>query len=221
MDNSVFSEDICLVSGETSKEERVNHRTHLIGLFLSVIGLPFLVIYSSLYGDTWHIISYTVYGVTLVLLYIASTFYHGCKTISRKSILRVVDHACIYLLIAGSYTPFTLGPLRESNGWALLSIEWVIAIVGILFKIFAFSRFQIVSLVSYLVMGWLVIFSWPALTANMSWWAISLVAAGGAFYTLGTVFFVWESLRFNHAIWHVFVLSGSACHYCAVLTLLA
>lgn len=215
MENSFAG--ICPVSGETFQEERVNQRTHLIGLLLSIVGLPFLVVYSSLYGDTWHIVSYAIYGITLVLLYIASTSYHGCKTIHRKSTLRIIDHACIYLLIAGSYTPFTLGPLRDSNGLILLSIEWGIAVVGILFKIFAFSRFQIVSLVSYLVMGWLVVFSWPALMANMSWPAISLVATGGAFYTLGTIFFVWESLRFNHAIWHLFVLSGSACHYCAVL----
>lgn len=212
--------EICPVSGETLREERANQWTHVIGLLLSVAGLPFLIIYSSLYGDAWHVASYAVYGTTLVLLYVASTFYHSCKTPQRKCTLRVIDHACIYLLIAGSYTPFTMGPLRDSSGWLLLTIEWTIAVIGILFKFFAFSRFQMLSLASYLVMGWLVVFSWPALTEQLSWEASFLVAAGGIFYSLGTVFFVWKSLLFNHAVWHVFVLSGSACHYCAILKLL-
>jgi hemolysin III len=211
---------ICPVSGETAKEERVNHFTHLFGLILSLIGLPILITYSTLHGDFWTVASYSIYGTTLVLLYIASTYYHGCKNPELKSTLRVIDHACIYLLIAGSYTPFTLGPLRESSGWMLLGVEWSIATVGILLKVFAFNRFQMVSLIAYLVMGWLVVFSWDPLKEALSPTSISLLMAGGLSYTFGVVFFLWRSLPFNHAIWHLFVLGGSVCHYFAVLFLL-
>lgn len=210
-------EKICPISGESLKEELLNHRTHLIGLLLSLIGFPFLIFHSSSKGDAWQIAGYAIYGITLILLFLASTYYHGCKTLHRKGTLRIVDHACIYLLIAGSYTPFTLGPLRESSGWALLWIEWSIAIAGILFKIFMINRFQIFSTISYLLMGWLVVVSWGTLTAALSPMAIGLLCFGGLCYTLGAVFFVWESLPFNHGIWHVFVLGGSISHYFTVL----
>lgn len=213
--------DICPISGETLKEEVINHRTHLIGLLLSMVGFPILIVHSSLHGDAWHIASYTIYGITLILLYLASTYYHGCQTLHNKKHLRVVDHACIYLLIAGSYTPFTLGPLRETSGWTLLAIEWSIAVIGILFKIYAIDRFKMFSLITYLLMGWLVIVSWSTLTETLSTTALTLVSIGGLSYTLGAIFFVWESLPFNHGIWHLFVLGGSGCHYCAILFLLA
>jgi hemolysin III len=211
--------DICPISGESHKEELLNHWTHLIGLVLSLIGLPILIIYSFLRKDPWTIASCFIYGSTLVMLYLASTFYHGCTNLMRKSTLRVVDHACIYLLIAGCYTPFALGPLRESNGWTLLIIEWSIAGIGIGMKIFAFDRFKALSLISYLVMGWLVVFSWPVLVDKLSMSSLVLMMAGGLSYTVGSIFFVWESLPFNHAIWHLFVLCGSGCHYFAIFLL--
>lgn len=213
--------EICPVSGESFKEEMANHWTHLIGLIFSLAGFPILIVYSSLNGDIWQITGYTIYGLTLILLFLASTYYHGCKTPQRKKTLRIIDHACIYLLIAGSYTPFTLGPLRESTGWILLTIEWSIAVAGILFKIFAINRFQILSLITYLMMGWLVVLSWTTLVESLSPAAIILVCTGGFCYTMGAVFFVWENLPFNHAIWHIFVLGGSITHYFAILTLLA
>jgi hemolysin III len=211
--------DTCPVSGETAREEQINQWTHFIGLLLSVIGFPFLILHSSLKGDAWHVAGYITYGITLVLLYFASTYYHGCKAIHRKRHLQIVDHVCIYLLIAGSYTPFTLGPLRETSGWNLLAIEWGVAAVGILFKIFFGDRFKMFSLITYLLMGWLVVICWPTLMETMSTSALVLVGAGGAFYSLGAIFFVWESLPFNHGIWHLFVLGGSACHYYAILSL--
>lgn len=211
--------DICPISGESYKEELVNHWTHLIGLVLSLIGLPILIIYSFLRKDPWTIVSFSIYGSTLVMLYLASTFYHGCTNLMRKSTFRIVDHACIYLLIAGCYTPFALGPLRESNGWTLLIVEWSIAVIGIGIKVFAFNRFQALSLISYLVMGWLVVLSWPTLVDKLSASALVLTMAGGLFYTVGSIFFVWASLPFNHAIWHLFVLCGSGCHYFAILML--
>lgn len=215
-----MTQEICPISGETLKEEKVNQWTHFIGLLLSLIGFPILIIYSTINGDAWHIASYTIYGATLILLYLASTYYHGCKKPHQKGILRIIDHACIYLLIAGSYTPFTLGPLRETSGWTLLYIEWIIAIVGILFKVFAINRFDMLSLITYLLMGWLVIVSWSTLRETLSTQALILVGTGGFCYTVGAAFFVWESLPFNHGIWHLFVLGGSCCHYGAVLLLL-
>lgn len=213
--------EVCPISGESIKEEIFNHRSHLIGLLFSLIGFPILIIHSTLNGDAWQIAGYTVYGATLILLYLASTYYHGCKTPQRKQTWRVVDHACIYLLIAGSYTPFTLGPLRETTGWTLLGIEWCIAVAGILFKIFAINRFQMLSLITYLLMGWLVVVCWATLMEALSITAIVLLCFGGMCYTLGAVFFVWENLPYNHGIWHVCVLGGSISHYFAILLLLA
>lgn len=211
--------DTCPISGETFAEERLNHWTHFVGLLLSIIGFPILVVHSSLNGDAWHIAGYITYGMTLIFLYFASTYYHGCKALHRKKYLQIVDHACIYLLIAGSYTPFTLGPLRETTGWTLLSIEWSMAIAGIAFKFFGADRFKMLSLFTYLLMGWLVVVSWTTLTETLSPSTLVLVATGGLSYTFGAIFFIWESLPFNHAIWHLFVLGGSGCHYCAILSL--
>ncbi|HEV8051657.1 MAG TPA: hemolysin III family protein, partial [Parachlamydiaceae bacterium] len=208
-------------SGETLREEIVNHWTHLIGLLFSLLGFPFLIIHSSMNGDAWQIAGYTVYGATLILLYLASTYYHGCKALHHKQTWKIVDHACIYLLIAGSYTPFTLGPLRETTGWTLLIIEWSIAVVGILFKIFLINRFKMLSLITYLLMGWLVVVCWATLMAALSPTAIVLLCFGGLCYTLGAAFFMWESLPYNHGIWHMFVLGGSISHYFAILLLIA
>jgi hemolysin III len=213
-------DEVCPISGETWMEEKINHRTHLIGLLLSVLGLPYLIYYSVVNGDISTFAAFTIYGITLVLLYLASTYYHGCKKLHHKGILRIIDHACIYLLIAGSYTPFTLGPLRDSQGTTLLIAEWSIAAVGIGLKVFAVDRFKIASLIGYLVMGWLVVFSWPVLVEKLPLQAIILVIAGGLSYTFGTIFFVWERIPFNHGIWHLFVLCGSICHYFAILLLI-
>ena len=208
---------ICPVSGESFQEERINHWTHRVGFLLSIIGFPFLIYYSSLDGDKWFIASNFIYGTSLILLYLASTYYHGCDALDRKRTMQIVDHACIYLLIAGSCTPFALGPLRDSHGWTILYIEWGLATAGIFLKIVAFDRFQVISLVAYLVMGWLVVFIWPVLMETLSTSSISLLMAGGAFYTFGTIFYLWEKLPYNHAVWHLFVLSGSICHYFAIL----
>ena len=165
-------------------------------------------------------ISSSIYGITLIMLYGASTFYHGCKTRDQKKLLKIVDHACIYLLIAGSYTPFTLGPLKDFGGLDMLAIEWAIATVGITLKIFAVDKFQILSLLAYLAMGWLVIFSYNTLVEQMPAQSMYLLFAGGLSYTAGTIFYVWDKLPFNHGIWHLFVLGGSVSHYFCVLSLL-
>lgn len=211
--------NICPVTGDTVEEERVSFVTHMIGFVLSIIGFIFLTTYACLYGNTLTILSSSIYGVCLVLLYAASTFYHGCQKVQKKSTLQIFDYSCIYLLIAGTYTPFTLGPLLEDGGIYLLSVEWGIAFVGILLKIFTADRFIIPSLISYLVMGWLVVFNLPTLIELLPVLTLAWVAIGGFLYSFGTIFFLWDSLHMNHAIWHIFVLGGSIFHYFAVFDL--
>lgn len=214
------TEIICPVSGESPKEERINHLTHLAGLLLSLIGFALLVYYASLSGDFLQIVSCSIYGTTLFLLYAASTFYHGCETIHRKHVLKIVDHVCIYLLIAGSYTPFSLGPLRDSGGWNLLFVVWGISCIGIVLKIISINQFRILSVFAYILLGWLIVFSFPQLFEELSTNAVIFLISGGLIYSLGTLFYLWDSLPFNHAIWHVFVLGGSMCHYCSVLDMI-
>lgn len=211
---------ICPISLQTKNEELFNVQTHFFGLLLSLIGFIYLMHLAVLSQDKWKIISSLLYGTTLILLYAASTYYHSSQTIEEKKRFKIADHACIYLLIAGSYTPFTLGPLREINGWNLMAIEWSIALTGIIIKIFFIDRFQSASLVAYLTMGWLVAFSFETLSNQIPMQALYWLVAGGLSYTIGTIFYVWDSLPFNHGIWHLFVLLGSACHYFCILHLI-
>lgn len=217
MNNSAHSTTVvCPISGETPEEERVNTLTHLIGLLLSIVGSIVLISYSYLYGSQLCLIACSVYSTTLVLLYAASTFYHRSENLRVKRLLRIADHATIYLLIAGCYTPFTLGPLRNGCGWTLFGIEWGIACVGVIFKLFATHRFQLVSTLAYLAMGWMVVFSFSELMEKVPLSTMYWMVAGGLAYSAGTLFFLRESLPFNHAIWHLFVLVGGVCHYCAI-----
>lgn len=211
------TELLCPVSGETRKEERVNFWTHFVGFFFSVAGLVFLVHYSKGLADPIHLVTSAIFGTSLILLYGASSYYHGCTTVSHKKILKIIDHSCIYLLIAGSYTPFALGPLRETVGWKLIYIEWGLACAGVIFKILAINRFQAFSLLAYLAMGWLAVFSFSELQSNLPGPSLMLLMLGGLAYTIGTIFYVWRSIPYNHAIWHIFVLTGSICHYSSIL----
>lgn len=197
-------------------EEIANTITHGFGLFLSIIGFVFLVLMASLNGDAWHIASSIVYGLSLVILYGASTFYHGATEPRFKRILQIVDHCCIYLLIAGSYTPFTLVVLRGSFGLSLFAFVWFFAIASILLKVFFGDRFIVVFVLSYLVMGWIGIIAIQPLLEALGFAPIALVVAGGLAYTLGVIFFAWERLPHHHAIWHIFVLTGSICHFLAI-----
>lgn len=207
----------CPVSGESQEEEIINHYTHLAGFILSIIGGIAILPYAYSYGTTIGISSCATYAASLILLYASSTYYHGCSCLIRKHKLKITDHICIYLLIAGTYTPFALGPLRDTHGWTMLYTEWSIAIIGILFKIFAINRFQLLSTIAYLAMGWLIVISGPILLETLSLSTLIWTAVGGFFYTFGVIFYLWDDLRFNHAIWHLFTLSGSFCHYFAVL----
>lgn len=202
---------------ETRKEEIASSIIHGIGAALSIAALSVLVVLASLHGDVWRVVSVSIFGATLVLLYLASTFYHSFQNPKLKRLFRIFDHASIYLLIAGTYTPFTLVSLKGAWGWSLFGVTWGLAIVGIVFKAFFVERFAMLSTLIYIGMGWVLIVAIkPALLAlsldGMIW-----IVAGGLFYTLGVIFFAWHKLPFNHAIWHLFVLGGSICHFFAIL----
>jgi len=197
-------------------EELANRLTHGFGAVLSVTGLVLLVVYSSLYGTVWHIVSTAVYGATLVLLYTASTIYHTVKSEKWRRRCQRFDHAAIYLLIAGTYTPFVLGPLRGGWGWSLFGVVWGCAVVGVILKFFYAGRGDVLSTILYLAMGWLVLIAAKPLFASMPLGGICLLIAGGLCYSFGTIFYLWEKLPFNHAVWHLWVLAGSVCHWAAV-----
>lgn len=197
-------------------EELVNTITHGTGLVASIAGFVFLLVYTILYGNGWHIAACSIYGGSLVSLYAASTLYHGCKSPRWKRIFRVADHACIYLLIAGSYTPFTLLVLEGAWGWSMFSVIWTFAAVGIIFKFIDVDPISWLTAGIYLVMGWLAVIAVYPLFQALPGDAFALLVAGGLTYSAGTIFYLWEKIPFNHGVWHVFVLAGSALHYFAV-----
>ena len=199
-------------------DELVNTVTHAIGAGLALAGLAVLLTLATLHGNARQLVSYSIYGVTLVLLYGISTAYHGVRLPRAKHWLRILDHAAIYLLIAGTYTPFALISLRGAWGWSLLGIIWALAASGVVFKVFFIGRFARTSVVVYLAMGWLALVAVRQLFAHLPSAGLALLFAGGFFYTLGVLFFAFDYKRYHHAIWHVFVLAGSVCHFFAVLT---
>ncbi len=215
-------EPLCEVSGETPREERANYITHLIGFIVSLFGLVFLIYYSHHAKDVIYVYACWAYGVTLVIMYGVSTYYHYCKNLDHKRKLKNIDYACIYLLIAGSYTPFTLGPLRDYGGLTLLVVIWTIAIFGTVFHSLSThhmlnsSWFKPFSLFIYLGMGWFSLINFPLIIEHLPHYSIVLLLLGGVAYSIGVFFYLWHTLPYNHAIWHVFVLAGSACHYFSI-----
>lgn len=199
------------------REELANSITHAIGMALSLAALVILVVYASIQGDGWKIVSFSIYGVSMLLLYTASTLYHSFSSERAKHYLKIFDHAAIYLLIAGTYTPFLLVMLRGAWGWSLFAIVWGLAILGIIFKLFFVHRFQIFSTIIYLLMGWLIVVAFRPLIANIPERGLYWMLAGGLFYSFGVIFYLWERVPYHHAIWHLFVLAGSICHFFAVL----
>ncbi len=198
-------------------EELAHGVSHGIGIVLAVAGFALLVSSAALRGDAWHVVSAAVYGTTLVLLYTASTLYHAVSRPRAKRVLRILDHAAIYLLIAGTYTPFALISLRGPWGWGLFALVWGGAAGGIVFKAVATGRARIFSIVLYLALGWAVVLAARPLAAAVAAGGIALLAAGGICYTAGLVFFGWKRLRFHHFLWHLCVLAGSVFHYFAIL----
>jgi hemolysin III len=199
------------------REEIANSITHGVGLGLSIIGLVVLLIFACLQGSTLHIVSCSLYGVTLVALYTASTLYHSFRSPRLKHIFQIVDHCSIYLLIAGTYTPFTLVMLRGGWGWSLFGLVWSLSFCGVVFKLFCINRFKILSTIVYVLMGWLAIIAIKPIFMMVPLGCILLLFTGGLFYTIGVVFFAWERLPYNHAIWHVFVVAGSIFHFLAII----
>jgi len=196
---------------ETHGEELASMITHAIGALLSVAALVVMVVVSL--GDPYRVVSASIFGGTLVLLYGASTVYHSFSTPRLKSFLQILDHACIYLLIAGSYTPLTLVTMRGPWGWSLFGIVWSLAVAGVILKATTRGKREtVLSTVLYLAMGWLVVIALGPLVRSLPPAGLAWLVAGGVCYTLGVGFFAWGRLRYNHAIWHLFVIAGSACH---------
>lgn len=201
----------------SANEEIVNSITHGLGIILSIIALIILAVFAGIYGNTRHIISVSVYGATLILLYTASTLYHGIQTPRTKNIFQVLDHAAIYILIAGTYTPFTLISLRGSWGWSIFAVIWCLAFVGTVIEFGRMKRWRFVSLVLYIGMGWTILVAIKPLFTSLAMGGIILLILGGVAYTSGILFYRWKNLKFHHAVWHLFVLAGSTFHFFAVL----
>ncbi|MBX7245935.1 MAG: hemolysin III family protein [Candidatus Sumerlaeaceae bacterium] len=202
---------------ETWVEELANAVTHGIGAVLSIAGLVVMVTFAAFSGDPWRIVSCAIYGTSLCMLYTASTLYHTFQHPTLKSFLRICDHSCIYLLIAGSYTPFALVTLRGPLGWTVFGVIWGLAFAGIIFKLFLTGKHEMLSTLLYLGMGWISVIMAKPLLAHMPMAGVGLIIAGGVAYTFGVIFYAWERLPYNHAIWHLFVLAGSLFHFLAVL----
>ncbi len=197
--------------------EKFNSISHLLGTIVAIGGLVVLVVAASQTGDVWKIVSCSLYGATLVLLYTCSTLYHGIKG-PAKRFLRKLDHVSIYLLIAGTYTPFTLVILRGGWGWSLFGIVWGMALLGVILDIFHHNGSRAAQVAIYLLMGWLITIALPSLWRALPGPGIALLVTGGVFYTVGVIFYSMdERIRHAHGIWHLFVLAGSACHYFAIL----
>ncbi len=198
-------------------EEIANSITHGIGVALSIAGLAILTAFASLIGDPWRITSCAVFGATLILLYMTSTLYHGIQQPRAKAVLRLLDHSAIFILIAGTYTPFMLVNLRGPWGWSLFGVIWGLAILGVAFQTTIMRRHPIISVAIYLCMGWTVAVAIKPMLSNVAPGGLILLLAGGVAYTAGSAFYGWRRLRFGHSIWHLFVLAGSILHFFAVL----
>lgn len=198
-------------------EELANSVSHGIGGLLSLAGLVVMVVIASLYASVWHIVSISIYCSALVIVYTISTLYHSARAPKAKKLLKTLDHISIFLLIAGSYTPFMLVNFRGGWGWSLLGVVWGLAFIGIFFTIFFLTRWEWVTLLFYIVMGWLIVITQAPIAEVLAWKGFLWLFAGGCSYTLGVFFFSWHTLRFHHAIWHLFVLAGSACHYYTIM----
>jgi len=197
-------------------EEICNAITHGTGALISIAGLFFLIIHSGTYGQAGHIAGSAVFGLSLVLLYTASTLYHSFQKTEIKRVLRVIDHCFIYVLIAGTYTPFMLLVVRGTLGWIIFALVLSLSVFSIVFKTFFIDRFKVISTLAYIGIGWLVVFAAGPLFQALPGRGIAWLVTGGLAYTLGTIFYAWRTLPFNHAVWHLFVLCGSICQFMAV-----
>jgi hemolysin III len=205
------------VAEYTVGEEIANGVTHGIAAALSIAGLSVLVSLAAVKGDAWRIVSFSIYGSTLVVLFLASTFYHSLPWPRVKQVFRFIDHASIYLLIAGTYTPFTLVNLRGAWGWSIFGIMWGLALTGVILKLFMLGRFRILTVLVYVAMGWFVLVALKPTLAAVPAAGMIWLLVGGCAYTFGITFYAWKKLPYGHAVWHLFVMGGSMCHFFAVL----
>ena len=198
------------------KEEKLNVLTHALGIILSAIALPILITKSLLYSNFWHKASFIIYGLSLLTLYCASTFYHAAKEPSIRRKLNILDHAAIYVLIAGSYSPLCLVGLYSELGWQMFVFVWIFALAGVILKLFFTGKYDKLSTILYLIMGWQIIFFIKPLIQNLSSEALFFLILGGVFYTIGAIFYSIGKIKYNHAIFHVFVLLGSFSHFITI-----
>jgi hemolysin III len=201
----------------TMAEEIFNSITHGIGALLSIVALFILVVFASHHGNAWHIVSFTIFGVSLIILYTASTLYHSFTNLKVKNVFARLDHASIFVLIAGTYTPILLTTLRGFLGWILFGIIWGTAITGIIIRSVYLHKFRKLMVAVYLIMGWMFVFALKSVITQMPSVSLWLLVAGGLTYSLGVVFYVWRNLPYGHGIWHLFVLGGSILHFFAIL----
>ena len=202
---------------QTFAEEIANSVSHGIGLVLAIVAAPILVIAGMRYGSAWNIVGMSVFATTMVLLYLASTLYHALPPNRGKQVFRVLDHSAIFLLIAGTYTPFTLGVMRGPWGWTLFGLVWSLAILGIGMKAIFGARHVWLSIILYLTMGWLVLIAAPQVWHRVPLSGLLWLLAGGIAYTAGVAVFAAHRVRYNHLAWHLFVVAGTTCHFFAVL----
>lgn len=204
----------------TRGEQIANWATHGLGLGLSIAALTLLIVFASLHGDAWHVVSFTVFGLTMMLLYGASTLYHTRKGERAKKFFLKFDHAAIFLLIAGTYTPFLLTSLRGPWGWSLFGVIWGLCGAGAVFHLIFGPRFRAMATFAYIFLGWLILIAFKPLLASVPPGGLWLLLAGGLCYSVGVIFYKWHRLRYHHAVWHTFVLGGTTCHFLAVLLFL-
>lgn len=200
----------------TKSEERLNVISHAIGLLLSVIGLILLIVKAGQLSLMALKVSYWIFGSSIILLYAASTLYHSVRERKLRYRLNILDHASIYILIAGTYTPFSLVTLQGSVGWIIFGVVWALAIIGVILKLFFTGRFETLSTIMYVAMGWIIVFAVKPLIDNLSQDGLIWLFTGGISYTIGAVIFSIDRLKYNHAIFHVFVLFGTFCHFLAI-----
>lgn len=205
----------------SKREEVANAIIHGIGAIFSIAALVILIVSSVMHGTAWHVVSFTLFGSSMILLYLSSTLVHSFPAGPVKDFFEIMDHSAIYFFIAGTYTPFLFIAIQGALGWTLFGIVWGLAIAGTVFKAFFVKRFLHTSTLLYVVMGWLMVFGWKPLLENVSTQGLILLAIGGILYTVGAVFYVWRGFTYHHAVWHVFVLAASILHFFAVMTLLS
>ncbi|MGO4540776.1 PAQR family membrane homeostasis protein TrhA [Paenibacillus sp. 2TAB19] len=201
----------------TKREEVANAVTHGIGAMLSIAALVLLIVFSSLKGTAMHVVSFTIYGSAMLLLYLASTLVHSFPEGKAKRVFEALDHSFIYVFIAGTYTPILFHIVQGTLGWVLFGIVWGAAVAGVIFKSFFASRFLFTSTLVYIAMGWIIVFAWKPLTTHLAPGGVQMLITGGLLYTFGTVFYMWRSFPYHHAVWHLFVLGGSIVHFFAIL----